>query len=165
MVRRGKNRAGYTLTEMILVVAIIGIVAMVAPTLITQLVRFYQLHNAKVEIQRDARACLDIMNRYIRQAESYSVVVDQLSGQPPYSRLSFSTISGGNIIFYQQGTNLYQVYRSTTVLSQNLHYIAFTYPRSDDPTILSVAMTMEKSTFQGAYKSLELSIEKVRIMN
>ena len=32
-------------------------------------------------------------------------------------------------------------------------------------SLTSVALTMEKTTFQGAYKALELSIEKVRIMN
>jgi len=62
--------------------------------------------------------------------------------------------------FYQQGTVLYQVAQSTTAISQNLHYIAFTYPRTDDPTIISVAITMEKATYEGGYKALELSIRK-----
>ena len=151
--------------EMMLVVTIIGLVVFIGPTLLTQLVRFYQLHNAKIEIQRDARASLDLMNRFLRQAESYSVTIDQVSGQPPYSRISFTTITGLNVIFYQSGTTLYQVVQSTVAISRNLHYIAFTYPRSDDPTIISVSMTMEKTTYQGAYKALELSIEKVRVMN
>jgi prepilin-type N-terminal cleavage/methylation domain-containing protein len=165
MVKRTLHRSGYTLVEMMLVVVILGIICMSAPSLFTHLTRFYQLHNAKVEIQRDARACLDIINRFLRQATSYSVVIDQVSGQTAYSRISFTTIDGQNMSFYQQGTTLYQVARSTTPISKNLRYIAFTYPRSDDPTIISVAMTMEKATFQGGTKALELSIEKVRIMN
>jgi hypothetical protein len=151
--------------EGMIAITILAIMVFIAPTLLTQVTRFYQLHNAKVEIQRDARASLDIINRFLRQSTWYSVSVDQVAGQPPFSRINFITIDGQNVTFYQQGRTLYQVNRSTTALSQNLRYIAFTYPRSDDPTIISVAMTMEKSTYQGRYKALELSIEKVRIMN
>jgi prepilin-type N-terminal cleavage/methylation domain-containing protein len=165
MVTRRLHRQGYSLVEMMLVVAIIGLVVFGAPTLTTHLVRFYQLHNAKVEIQRDARAALDLINRSLRQAQSYSIAIDQVTGQPPYSRISFTTVDNQTMLFYQTDNRLYMVGRSTAAISQNLRYIAFTYPRSDDPTIISVAMTMEKSTFQGGKKALELSIEKVRVMN
>ena len=165
MVKGPLKRSGFTLTEMMLVVAILGLVALSGPTLMTQIIRFYQLHNAKIEIQRDARVGLDIINRFLRQALSYTVTVDQITGQPPHSRISFTTVDGRDMIFYQQGLTLFQVADSTTAISNNLRYIAFTYPRSDDPSIISVAMTMEKATFQGSFKALELSIEKVRIMN
>ena len=151
--------------ELMIVAVIIGLMAMIAPNMFTQLVRFYQLHNAKVEIQRDARASLDLINRFLRQAESWTVVVDQVTNQPPYSRISFTTIEGQTMSFYQSGNTLYEVAKSTIALTSNVHYIAFTYPRSDDPTIISVALTMEKSTYQGMFKALELSIEKVRIMD
>jgi prepilin-type N-terminal cleavage/methylation domain-containing protein len=165
MVNNARRRAGYTLIEMMLTVAIVGIVAVGGPSLLTQLIKFYQLHSAKIEIQRDARASLDILNRQLRQALSYTVGIDQVSGQPPYSRINFRTIDNRTISFYQSGHDLYQVSYSTTVIARNLQYIAFTYPRSDDPSIISVALTMEKSTYQGRYKALELSIEKVRVMN
>lgn len=163
-----KNRhlqAGFSLTEVMIVVAILGVVFTMGPTLLRQVMRFYYLHNAKVEIQRDARTCLDTVNRFVRQAQSSSVTIDQISGQPPFSRISFSLIDGQTMSFYQQGTTLYQVAQSTTPITRNLRFIAFTYPRSDDPTIISVAMTMEKATFEGGTKALELSIEKVRVMN
>lgn len=148
-----------------MVVAILGIVFTMGPTLLTQVVRFYYLHLAKTEIQRDARASLDVINRFLRQAQASTVVVDQATGQPPYSRITFGLLDGTSMRFYQQGQTLYQVNRSTIAISSNLRYIAFTYPRSDDPTILSVAMTMEKAIYQGGTKALELSVEKVRVMN
>jgi prepilin-type N-terminal cleavage/methylation domain-containing protein len=160
-----KKQHGFTLMEALMVAAIIGFVVLIGPKTMVALVKFYQLHFAKIEIQRDARAALDLINRFLRQAKSTSVIIDQATNQPPYSRISFQTIDGENMMYYQQGNTLYQVYRSTTVIAKSLRYVAFTYPRSDDPTIISVAVTMEKATYQGGSKALELSIEKVRVMN
>lgn len=160
-----KSHRGFTLTEVLITVAILGITALVVPPLIVNAVRFYQLHSTKIEIQRDARATLDIVNRFLRQAKASTVVIDQATGQPPASRISFQTVEGQNIVIYQQGLSLYNTYPSTILMTNNLRFIAFTYPRTDDPTILSVAVTMEKATYQGGKKALELSIEKVRIMN
>ncbi len=165
MVKHLLNRRGFTFVEMMMTCVIVGLIALTAPKLLTNLIQFYQLHNAKIEIQRDARVALDIINRFMRQARSYTVVIDQVTNQPPFSRISFTTTDGDYVSFYQSGTTLYQVKTTTSTLSKNLHYIAFTYPRSDDPSIISVALTMERSTYQGGKKALELSIEKVRVMN
>jgi prepilin-type N-terminal cleavage/methylation domain-containing protein len=160
-----RNNRGVTFMEMMMVVAIVGIISLVGPKIMVQLVRFIQLHTAKIEIQRDARACLSIINRFLRQAQSSTVRIGQKSGQPPYSQISFTGIDDQDYIFYQSGNTLYQVATSTPMISRNLRFIAFTYPRSDDPSIVSVAVTMEKSTYEGGSKALELSIEKVRVMN
>ncbi len=164
MVGRAREK-GFSLVEAMMVTAIIGIVVLVGPQMLIHVVRFYQLHEAKIEIQRDARACLDLVDRFLRQAKSSTVIVDQLTNQPPFSRITFTTIQGQTMSFYQSGKTLYQVAQSTTVISTNLHYIAFTYPRTDDPTIISVALTMAKDTYEGGSKALELSIQKVRVMN
>jgi len=165
LLKRARGRRGYTLVEAMMTAGITGIVASTAPTIFHRVYQVYELHNAKVEIQRDARVSLDIINRFLRQAQAHTVVIDQVTNQPPYSRISFRTVTGQNVMFYQSGKTLYQVNASTTSLSANLRYIAFTYPRSDDPSILQVAITMEHGTFQGRSKALELSIEKIRIMN
>src|SRR5687768_14988302 len=123
---------GYTLVEMLMVVGIIGIVATMGPKIIIQLIRHERMHNAKITIQRDARACLDVINRFLRQAQASSVTIDQLTNQPPASRVSFTGLDGQRYLFYQQGRKLYQVGISTTMISDNVRYIAFTYPRSDD---------------------------------
>ncbi|MBI4057589.1 MAG: prepilin-type N-terminal cleavage/methylation domain-containing protein [Elusimicrobia bacterium] len=156
---------GYTLAEMMIVVAIIGVIFTLGPNLMVQTIRFFQLSRARIEIQRDGRESLDIINRNLRQARSSTVTVDQVTGQPPFSRIRFTTIDGRTMIFYQQNKNLYQIEGGTKTLSGNLRYIGFTYPRSDDATILSVAITMEKETYQGGAKALQLSVQKVRVMN
>ena len=68
--------------------------------------------------------------------------------------------------FYQSGVNLImQAGTMTKTLSTNLRYIAFSFPMSDDMTIVSISLTMEEATFQGRKKAMHLAVEKVRVMN
>jgi prepilin-type N-terminal cleavage/methylation domain-containing protein len=160
------NRRGYTLTELLMVVAIIGILASIGPTMMTGLQSFFLMTTARNEIQRDARATLDNINRFLRQAKYNTIVIDTPTGQGPYSRVRFQHVDGRNMSFYQSGSTLVQeIAGKTMIASKNLIYIAFTYPRTDDPTIISVSITMGKSIQLGRRKVLELTIQKVRIMN
>ena len=165
-----KKRKGVTLMELMLTVAILGIVAGVGAPLMYQTTNFWRLTSARFAIQRDVRTSIDMINRFTRQAKGSTVVIDSAAGQPPFSRIQFQyTNSSGNdttMYFYQSGKKLYMNNGGTiTMLSENLAYIAFTYPRTDDTSIVSVAMTMQSPTYRGGKKALQLSIQKVRIMN
>ena len=164
--KRAHSRRGYTLTELMIVVAIIGTVASVGSTLLINLQNFILMTTARNEIERDARASLDTINRFLRQAVDGTIIVDTPSGQGPYSRIRFNHVDGRSMDFHQNGSNLIQIINNdTTIISRNLAYIAFTFPRTDDPTIVSVSITMGKAIQLGRRKVLELTIQKVRIMN
>ncbi len=157
---------GYTLTEAMLVVAIVATVAGVASPLLVQMTNFWKLTGARATIQRDVRASLDTIDRFTRQAQAATVVIDQITNQPPFSRLTYTSIQGQTVSFYQNGNKLFMtVNNQKSILSSNIAYIAFTYPRTDDTSILSVAITAQASTYLGGSKALQLSIQKVRIMN
>lgn len=161
-----RSRLGYTLTELMIVVAIVGSVSTVGPLMLTQLQNFYLMTTARNDIERDARNSLDFMNRFLRQAVDGTIVIDTPASQGPYSRVRFKHIDGRYVEFRQSGSSLLAVVdRNTTVLSKNLVYIAFTFPRSEDPTIVSVSMTMGKAIQLGRRKVLELTIQQVRIMD
>lgn len=164
--RKIRGRAGYTLTEMMMVVAIIGILATVGPTMLTQMQNFFLMTSARYEIQRDARTTLDTVNRYMRQAVASTVVMDTPAGQGPFSRIRFRHVDGRYMEFRQNGAQLIQVIdNAQSIVSKNLVYIAFTYPKTDDISIVSVSITMGKSIQLGRRKVLELTIQKIRVMN
>lgn len=163
---RARSSWGYTLTEAMLTVAIVGVLAMVAVPLLVNTTNFWRQTTARNDIERDVRVSLDVINRMVRQAQKSTVTVDQVSGQPPFSRITFTTIDGRIISFYQTGSILYQKFGdSISVLSRNVGFIAFSYPRTDDTTIISVALTAQAATYRGGSKALQLSIQKVRVMN
>lgn len=165
-----RNR-GFSLVELMMVVALLGIVVSVGPNLLLQGVRFFRMHMARTNVQKNARTALDLINRNLRQATATSVTISNRPGQPAYSWIQFTIDKGtgaavGNYGFYQQGKNLMFLNdNSTSTLADNLRYLAFTYPKSDDTGIISVSMTFEEQTYAGYSKALQLSIEKVRVMN
>lgn len=164
-------RKGYTLMELMIVVAIIGVVVLSAPKLFFGIYRFTQLAVARAEIQKNARAALSNLNRGLRQAQADTVVVDQLAGQPPHSRITFTRYkpdgSTESVSYYQSGRKLYLSSGGAggRMVADNLRYVAFTYPKTDDAYIISIALTFEKSTYEGGAKALQMAVEKVRIMN
>jgi prepilin-type N-terminal cleavage/methylation domain-containing protein len=162
-----KKRAGFTLVELMMVVIILGIISSVGAGIMLQVNRYFLLTRVRIDLQKQARSSLYLMTREIRQAKAATIVIDRAAtNQPFYSRITFTTIDGRQFRFQQVGSKLQQVVgNGTTTLSTNLCYLAFTFPRSDDMTILSVAMTLQEATFQGQEKALHMASENVQVMN
>ncbi|MBN1823760.1 MAG: prepilin-type N-terminal cleavage/methylation domain-containing protein [Endomicrobiales bacterium] len=155
-----------TLTEMMLVVAILGILGSLGSVMFIQINEFYFLNRARTDVQEDARIILGLLNRNLRQAKQSTLSIGQLAGQPPYSRITFTKQQGTTMSFYQDDNRLEMTTGGVTrTLSENLRYIAFTMPMTDDQTIISVSLTMEKETYRGKKKAMHLAVEKVRVMN
>lgn len=170
MVTRRRSRAfaprGVTLVELMIAVAILGVVFSIGPSILTNITKFSRLNSARLETQQNARTALSQVNRALRQADAGTIQVTQEAGQPPYSSILFNTVDGRALKYYQQGTELmFASGVSTRTLASGLRYIAFTYPRTDDSNIVSVSVTFEKATYEGGAKALQMAIEKVRIMN
>lgn len=170
MVTARRRPRGYTLIEVIMVVGMIGLLSLVAPRMFLQITRYLRMSRAHYEIQRDSKTALSVINRALRQAQASTVTITREAGQPYYSKITFekyvSDTQTRTISFFQRGTKLYSTDENgTRVVCENLRYLAFTYPRTDDSYILSVSITMEKATYEGKAKALQLAVEKVRIMN
>jgi len=166
-----RPRKGYTLMELMIVVAILGVIVSAAPRLFTGIYRFTRMITAKAEIQKNSRASLSNINRGLRQAQASSIVIDQLSGMPPHSRITFTRYKPDGttevVSYYQSGKKLYMSTGGAAgkKVADDLRYIAFTYPKSDDGYIISISVTFERATYEGAAKALQMAVEKVRVMN
>ncbi len=168
MVRNiGRKRLGVTLMELMVVLGIVSALFTVAAPILLQANRQFIMVRTKVELQQEARAVMYIVTRNLRQAQGASIIISRANvSQPFFSKITFTTEKGLTLMFQQEGTILYQVIGGgKRVLSKNLEYLAFTFPRSDDMGIISVSLTLRKSIYEGKTKALHMASEKVRVMN
>ncbi len=113
---KNARRAGYSLIEVMLVVAILGIVSSVGAGMLLQVNRYFILTKTKNDLQKEARAAMYVMTRELRQGQSNTILIDRLAtSQPFYSRITFTKIQGTTISFYQSGNQLFM--KSGTTLT------------------------------------------------
>lgn len=148
-----------------MVVAILGTISSMGAGIYIQVVRWFRQNQARVDIQRDARTVFDLMGRNIRQARASTIVIDNAPSQPPYSRIKFTKIDDRVITYYQEGGKLYEVTVGSRALTENLRYLGFNFPQTDDDSLIAVSVTMEKATYDLKTKALQLSVEKMRLRN
>lgn len=166
------HQLGTTLVELMVVVAILGVLFTVGPGLFNNAFKLWKNTEAKTETQRDARVTLGLIEGLLRQASNATVVLTRHNtSQPPYSKIQFSTPAGDTYYFYQSGTDLWIYHQSPTavvhnrVIAKNLRYISFGYPVSVNETLLSVSLCFEKGTFAQETKNFYLSTQRIKVMN
>jgi Tfp pilus assembly protein FimT len=166
-----KSRPGFTLIEAVMTAAAAGVLFLVAGALILQITRFNRQVGAHEKIQRDARVALAGIEREIAQARGHTVVIDRYDvNQPPYSRLTFSGVDDRTVSYYQQGTKLLRRVvkggvSDTVLVADGLRQVTFSYPMSENSTLVSLSVAFERATYGEASKSFQLSLGRVRIQN
>lgn len=162
-----KKTRGFTMVELLVTVAIIGIISSLAPRVLVEMQRFFLMNRTRIALQRDARAALTLMTRNLRQAQASTVVIDRAPNQPFYSRIRFRKMNSSvDITYYQLGRRLMmQVGNRTSKVCDNVRFVAFALPATDELNIVSLSMTLEQRIFEGRMKALHLASEKVRVMN
>jgi prepilin-type N-terminal cleavage/methylation domain-containing protein len=166
MVTRAR-RAGYSLVEVMMAVAILGIISTVGATMMLNANRYFILTKTRNDLQKEARAALYVMTRELRQGQANTIIIDRLSNtQPFYSRIRFTTMSGVATTYEQSGNKLIMIQGAhSNTLSTHVQYMAFTFPRSDLLSILGVSMTLQENIFQGRTKALHMASQQVQVMN
>lgn len=175
MVNR-KQEYGVSLVELMIAIAISGIIGVVFAQMQHYITRFTLVSKAKQETVQESRTALLVMQKLIQQGTASTFVIDQSTGQFPYSRIYFeSTDVNGNVkefYFYQIEEKLYMAYRNQgaaswhqKVLTDKVRFLAFYYPKTNDNKLISISLTISKKTAEEKETFLQLALQKVRIMN
>lgn len=167
---------GVTLIELMMAVTISGIIGLVFTDAQKFIVRFTLLAKAKQETVQESRTALLVMQKLVQQGSATTFVIDSSTGQPAYSRLYFEATDVDGVAkqyrIYQIESTLYLDYKKQSdsswnqkVLTKKVRFVSFFYPRTTDNRLLSISLTISKSTAEGKETFLQLALQKVRIQN
>lgn len=159
---------GWTLVELIIIVAMFSILSLSVSSLFLQIWRFFRITHVQKELQEEARAIMELIMRDLRNTQSDTIVISRYDNQqPPYSKIDFYTIDGSSVSYYQVNRTLYMRVGGAQpkVLSQAVTYFAVTFPRSYEMNIVSVSLTLERDLYDLRRKALHMASEKIMVMN
>jgi prepilin-type N-terminal cleavage/methylation domain-containing protein len=161
------RRRGYTLVELMITSAIVALLASLGASLLMKINVFFSQSMAKIETQRDLRNIMDLMTREIRQGKSSTVVLSRNdASQPPYSKITYQKVSGETISFWQSGRSFFMGKSGqSTLMTNNLRSLIFSYPSTDNSSLITVQLSMEKPGGSRGNYGLQMGGETVRILN
>jgi len=162
-----RGEQGVTLIEMMMAVAVVGVVGAGSAVAFGLGTKLWVLNKTKVALQLEARTTMQLIHAQLQQAQASTIKVSrQNSSQPPYSKIAFTKVDGTAIQYYQVGDSLYQnVGGKERKLAENLRLLHFSFPRTDDMTIIGISLCLEKTVYEGGTKSLYLTVDKARVLN
>ena len=135
------NERGFTLTELTVACAVIGVVMAGIFTLQQQGQLAYLWGSARVEVQQNARIALDVMTRELRSAKSVSACST--------TSISFKDATGTDVSYSRSGASLpYSLLRNTDDIIGGLQSITITCYKADGYTTTTTAVDVRSVLIQ-----------------
>jgi len=133
---------GFTLIELMVVVALLGILGYGIVKFFTNTYRIWWQASQQINAQQKARAAMDEMTRFIRQAKPVTgIVVGQQAGEDANSMITFTHIDNRQISYYKAGDSLKRVVggATTDVIPEDLVSIYFILDATMTPTQVDIS--------------------------
>jgi prepilin-type N-terminal cleavage/methylation domain-containing protein len=165
-----KNKA-MTIVELMMAIAVMGVIMGMGSAVLMQGFKMWRQNLVQVEVQRDTRNVMSVIERNVRQAEDTSIAISRNSSSDPYfSKITFEKNRGtftATTSIYQTGTDIYMTEdnKGNFHLGRNARSLNFVSVESGDASIISIGLCLEKSSFGGRSRASHLAIQKVRVMN
>jgi prepilin-type N-terminal cleavage/methylation domain-containing protein len=174
---RGRS-SGHTLFELLVSMAILGILFALGAAFLIYISRFMAINRARLELQRDARASMSSMEFTVHTASATTVEISNVGANPIFSQVIFQRVkrdgSLGWVTYFQDGQRLrlrFSAAKPTApfvpavTFSPNLESLIFAAPDSSDPKTLTLSMSFQKRTYGDNKKTFQLTAHKIRMMN
>jgi len=168
MIKQMKKCKGLTLIEMLITMAIIGIISLVLGQMFFQGFRTWRQNSARINVQEGARRMLYLINKPLRQAQAGTITISRNSDDdPPCSKIDFTHINGSAYSYYQSGLKLYFSIDGGAghELGENVRVLSFATVESGDDASVNIGLCLEQKTYAEKTKTSKLSVQIVRIMN
>jgi prepilin-type N-terminal cleavage/methylation domain-containing protein len=110
-----EKQKGFTLIELAIVIALLGILGYAIVTFFTNTYRTWWQTSQQIDAQQKARAAMDEMTRCIRQARPVTaLVVGEQAGEDFDTMITFTHIDGRQFQYYKSGDSLIRVVDGVT---------------------------------------------------
>jgi len=119
--RKIKNQKGFSLIELMVVVAVLGLIVLGLVTFFTGGVRSWITGQSQLQAQREARQAMDRMVREIREASN--IIADSTSSE----EINFNTPWSNNLKYSWLGEKWDPILRGDIPLINNVQSLVFTY--------------------------------------
>ena len=116
-----KNKKGFSLIELMVVVVILGLIVLGLVTFFTGGARSWVAGQSQLTAQRNARQAIDIMVREIREASNI------IAGSTSSKKINFNTPWITNLEYSWSGNKWDPILRGTNPLINNVQNLSFTY--------------------------------------
>ena len=176
-----KGEGGFTLTELMIAIAILGIASTYVSTIFIKGYQLWKRNFDDLILQQTTRLAMSQITRAVREASPGTVKISTPAGMPRFSRIDFTDGRGQTWSFCQvlkgkeRGKNVYTVkslltYTSGTSVTQYMadyvESLSFVYPSFQDVGLIDVGLTMKKTPYLGGgMPVLSQLVERVMLRN
>jgi len=164
-----EKQKGFTLIELMVVVALLGILGYGIMKFFTNTYRIWWQASQQIDAQQKARAAMDEMTKFIRQASPVTgIAVSQQAGEDLNTMITFTHIDRRQFQYYQSGDSLKRVVNgnNSDIIPENLASIYFVLDSTFSPTQVDIStLAVQGPVIGGEQGSITFPRKRIFLRN